>query len=67
MGAIKIRNGGNNAHAQDSNAYNSTHCSKINSKIWFTCQVCLNSCKFSSHFGFLLKNLKLEVRSKQKS
>ena len=33
MGPIKIHNGGNYAHAQDSNAYNSMHCSKINSKI----------------------------------
>ena len=33
MGPIKIHNGGNYAHAQDSNAYNFTHCSKINSKI----------------------------------
>ena len=33
MGPIKINNGGNYAHAQNSNAYNSTNCSKINSKI----------------------------------
>ena len=67
MGPIKIHNGGNYAHAQDSNAYNSMHCSKINSNILFTRQVFLNSCEFQAHFGFFLKSLKLEMRSKQKS
>ena len=55
MGPIKIHNVGIYAHAQDSNAYNLSVRVKIQLNLYERCfTVLLNSCEFSSRFGFLL-------------